>query len=210
MQPATEPSQVLSPRIYALILTSPRLRRMLLPQGLLPSPYEVLSYHSTLILHDAGGNQATVRRTQRIRFLQDGVSGLLDHTWGDGVVLTSYHNEAGILEDSFRDEGRRHLVIGLRQPMRRGDILTFGVVRTAMVGFTEDEEWLETVIDHPAGQLSRSIVFPKARPCLCASLEHEGCERPLSIVALPDGRTTVGFDIPRPHANTPYTIRWAW
>ncbi len=200
----------MSPRVYALILTSPRLKRMLLPQGLLPNPYEVLSYHSTLILHDDAGARATVQRTERIRFLQDGVSAILDHIWGDGVVVTSYHNEAGSVEDSFRDEGRRHLVIGLKRPMYRGEILTFRVARTAMVGFTREEEWLETTIDHPAGCLSRSVVFPKGRPCLRASLHYKDLEQPLPITLLPDGRTMISFFMPRPRADTPYTIRWIW
>src|SRR5450759_5134567 len=144
MQPAaTEPSLIVSPRIYSLILTSPRLRRMLLPAGLLTSPYEILDYQATLFLHDPKGIKATFQRTERIRFLQDGVAGIMDHFWGDGVALTSYRNDVGVLRDSLRDAGRRHLVIGLERPMSRGEELTFGVKRTAMVGFTNQEEWLE-------------------------------------------------------------------
>src|SRR5450830_831649 len=134
VQPAaTEPSLIVSPRIYALILTSPRLRKILLPGGLLTSPYEILDYQATLFLHDPKGIKATFQRTERIRFLQDGVAGIMDHFWGDGVALTSYRNDAGVLADSFRDEGHRHLVIGLDRPMGRGEELGFQVARTAMV-----------------------------------------------------------------------------
>ncbi len=183
---------------------------MLLPQGLLPSPYEILSYESTLILHDASGNKATVKRNQQVRFLQDGIAGMLDHVWGDGVALTAYHNEAGVLRDLFLDEGKRHLVVGFKRPMCRGEMLTFRVERTAMVGFTGDEEWLETTIDHPTAHLSRSIVFPKERPCLQANLDCEGHEHPLPIRVLAGGRTLVGFHIAKPRVETPYTIRWIW
>ncbi|MCH8193606.1 MAG: hypothetical protein IIA65_06275 [Planctomycetes bacterium] len=40
----TERLQVVSSRIYSLILTSPSLRRKLLPQGLVRSPFEVLDF----------------------------------------------------------------------------------------------------------------------------------------------------------------------
>ena len=204
-----EPSPVVSPRIYALILSSPRLRRMLLPQGLLPSPYEILDYQSTLILHDHKGIKATLERRQRIRFVQNGVAGIMDHIWGDGVV-TYYENEAGSLEDSFRDEGRRHLVIGLRRPMGRGESLAFRVRRAVMVGLTGDREWVETTIDHPVERLKHTIVFPKERPCQVAALHHEGRTIPLTVTRLADGKTRVEFDLRRPSAQTPYTVRWSW
>ena len=211
MQPAaTEPSLIVSPRIYSLILTSPRLRRMLLPAGLLTSPYEILDYRATLFLHDPKGVKATFHRTERIRFLQDGVAGIMDHFWGDGVALTSYQNDAGVLKDSFRDEGHRHLGIGLKRPMSRGEELTFDVVRTAMVGFTREEEWLETMIDHPAGRLNCGVLFPKSRPCHQATLHYEDRKLPLPITRLADGRTRVGFNLREPQARTPYTIRWSW
>lgn len=183
---------------------------MLLPQGLATNPYEVLDYQSVLTLEDAEGVRARVRRSEQIRFLQDGVSGILDHTWGDGVVLTYYHNDAGRLEDSFRDQGRHHLVIGLKRPMGRGETLVFGAERLAIAGFTNEEEWLETRIDHRADHLARSIVFPKERPCLRASLHYEGLETALRIVKLADKRTVVGFDVRQPMVDTPYTIRWLW
>ena len=55
---------------------------MLLPEGLTSSPYEVLDYDSTLTLHDRKGNRANIRRRQAVRFLQDGVSAILDHCRG--------------------------------------------------------------------------------------------------------------------------------
>src|SRR4051794_35669641 len=101
---------VVSARAYALMLTSRNLASRLLPEGLFSSPYEVLDYDAQLTLHDARGAWATFWRRQRVRFLQDGVSAILDHAWGAGVVATHYDNSAGSLDDSFVDEGRRHLV----------------------------------------------------------------------------------------------------
>src|SRR5215207_9794005 len=90
-------SPLVSAQVYALIWTSPRLRRLLLPGGLIGSPYEVLDYRATLVLHDRKGMRATFRRRQRVRFLHDGVGAVLDHAWGDGIVLTAYDNDAGTL-----------------------------------------------------------------------------------------------------------------
>ena len=128
---ATDSASVVSPNIYSLIATSPRLRRMLLPEGILASPYEVLDYDATLTLGDTKGIKADFQRTETVRFLQSGVAGILDHVWGDGVALTYYHNEAGNLEDSFNDQGRCHLVIGFKRAMRRGETMKFDVMRTA-------------------------------------------------------------------------------
>src|SRR5437868_4489971 len=100
------PGEVVSARIYALILSSPRLKQQLLPQGLICSPYEILDYHATLVLHDPQGRSATFVRTQRVRFLQDGVSAVLDHCWGDGVLVADYAHSAGVVGESFKDEGR--------------------------------------------------------------------------------------------------------
>src|SRR5450756_227572 len=185
MHPATaQTPPIVSPRIYALILSSPRLRKMLLPTGVPTSPYEILDYQATLFLHDPKGVKATFQRTERIRFFHDGVAGIMDHFWGDGVALAFYRNDAGILKDSFRDQGRRHLVVSLKRPMGRGEELSFDVVRSAMAGFTEEEEWLETTLDHPAQHLSRSIVFPKYRPCLSARLQYDGHQVDLPITCL--------------------------
>src|SRR5262245_48042183 len=108
-------ASVVSSDAYGLILGSPRLRRALLPQGIRISPYDVLDYRATLVLHDVKGAKATFHRTQKVRFLQDGVRAILDHAWGDGILLTHYEHSAGPLEDSFMDHGRRHLVIDLKR-----------------------------------------------------------------------------------------------
>lgn len=116
-----EPVHVVSSRISALILTSPRLKRQLLPQGLITSPYTILDYRATLVLRDEKGVVATFERAEHIEFQQQGGGAILDHFWGDGVALGAYANSAESIGDSFRDEGRRHLVIGLERPMARGE-----------------------------------------------------------------------------------------
>jgi hypothetical protein len=183
---------------------------MLLPQGLVSSPYEILDYDVTLILHDRRGARATFRRRQEVRFLQDGVGGMLDHAWGHGVLVTNYQTDAGSLEDTIRDEDRRHLVLGFKRRMARGERLAFQVERTAMVGFTEGHEWTGTTLDHPSQRLASRIVFPKSRPCWQATLMFEGTKIVLPAKRLASGRTLVQFAISRPRAYTPYTVRWHW
>lgn len=205
-----ESSNVVSSEIYGFILSSDRLQRAILPDGLISSPYEILDYRVSLTLHDSAGAHATFERTQRIRFLQDGVSAILDHAWGDGVLLTHYNNTAGTLEDSFKDQGKRHLVIALKRAMGKGETLDFDVTRTSMVGFTQPEEWQETTIDHPINHLSCRTVFPKERPCREATLHCDGFQVPLPVLQQPDGRTFVRCEVLRPKSHLPYTVRWSW
>lgn len=197
-------------RVYGRLLASRRLRRQLFPGGLTASPYEILDYQGVLTLLDPEGRWVIFRRTQTVRFLQDEVSSILDHLWGDGISLAAYHHSAGQLAESIRDGDRRHLVIDLQRPMRRGETLVFEVERTAMVGFTEQNEWLETTIDHPIRQLGQQIIFPKARPCRRAELVVADLVIPLNPATGTDGRTTLRYSVPSPESHTPYLVRWRW
>lgn len=201
---------VISASGYAWLLRDPWLRRAVLPGGLLTTPYEVLDYQSVLTLQNAEGTRATFARRQDIRFLHDGVTAILDHAWGDGILATDYANDAGRLEGSYNDVGRHHLVVALRRRMGRGESLSFRVRRETMVGFTEGEEWLETTVDHPVARLSPSIVFPKDRPCRRAVLQAGRRLVPLTVARRRSGQTVVRVEILQPWANFPYTIRWSW
>jgi hypothetical protein len=207
---APPPIDVVSPKVYGLILASESLRSRLLPEGPIGSPYEILDYRATLVLDGPDGHRATFHRTQQVCFLQNGVSAILDHFWGDGVQLVDYRNTAGPIGDSFKDQGRRHLVIDLEHAMGRGEVLTFNVERTALVGFTADEEWLEMTIDHPIRRLTRTIVFPHDRPCRSASLVVGEQVSPLEVKRTRDGRSLLQVRISNPKSDTPYTIHWSW
>src|SRR5258708_410686 len=125
----TSPEQVVSAAAYNLILTSPKLSKLLLPEGLLPSPYKVINYQLTVRLLDTRGLRTSFERRQVIQFQQNGVGALLDHAWGDGVLLSHYDNDAGRLGDALRDGDRRHLVVQLPRATSRGDLLAFNVKR---------------------------------------------------------------------------------
>jgi len=204
-----ESVSVVSPRVYAQILTSP-IGAQLLPEGLFGSPYEVLDYRSALVLHDHKGRTATFTRTQRIRFLQDGVSAILDHCWGAGLLLAEYRHSGGSIGETFKDEGRRHLVIRLKRAMRRGEELRFTVERTVLVGFTEEREQLETTIDHPVQRIALEVVFPRERPGRSAVLELGDESLPMPVLRSRWGRTLLHVQILGAQAHTPYVIRWTW
>ncbi len=203
-------NDVVSARITALILGSPRLRQQLLPEGPLISPYEILDYRSILVLKDQKGAEAVFQRTQRVRFLQDGVEAILDSFWGDGVLLTAYRHSAGAIADSFKDEGRRHLVIALPRRMRRGEVLTFTVSRTVMEGFTGRHQLLETVIDHPLGRLDIAIRAPQTRRFEQVEMQVGTGPKAIFVASAPPGGTLARIYIPRARSHTRYALRWRW
>jgi hypothetical protein len=202
---------VVSARGYAKILTSKRLQTLLLPEGILRSPYEILDYRVVLAIEDRRGMRATFHRTQTIRFLQPGVSAILDHAWGSGVVATAYHTDAGQLEDSFLDAGKQHLVLRLARQMAAGDTLTFSVDRTTMAAFVLDHQWwMETTIDHPILRLRVGVRYPAGRHPRWAVVNHLGEQRSLPVRVRPDGNAAVEFDTKAPLPHVPYVILWRW
>ena len=201
-------SSLLSVDFWARLKHDPALEHALFPEGTDRTPYEVLDYDAVLVLIDGGG-RAILRRIERIRFLQEGVSALLDHAWGDGV-LAGYHNDAGTIRASFKDGAYRHLVIDLGRQMTRGSELTFRVVRERMAAFLHAEEWVETVIDHPVRRMKRMVLFPKERPCHQAVLTFGGDTITVPIEEFADGRTRIWFEILEPVPNVPYRLTWSW
>jgi hypothetical protein len=208
--PPPSPCAVVSATAYATILRTPHLRRLLLPEGLLPSPYAVLAFDATLLLQDPLGRRATFIRHQTVQFAQDGVGAVLDHIWGDGIALTDYWSDAGRLIGSIRDGPRQHLVLALGRRTRRGELLSFQVRRRAMAAFLGPEEWVTTVVDHPVAQLRRTVVFPRQRPGRLAVLDVNGQRTRLPIAPDAQGRTRVTVAVPAPVAHTAYTVRWLW
>src|SRR5713226_3123280 len=174
------PSPLVSKPVYGLVASSDRLRSLLSPESVLEHPYEVLDYDGVLTLHDQKGLKATFKRRERVRFLQDGVGGMLEHLWGDGITV-GFSNNAGMIGDTIRDAKARHLIVELKRSMAKGEELEFAVKRINMVGFTKSREWLETVVDHPISKLTRSVVFPSSLPCQEATLSWGG-----QAIALPE------------------------
>ena len=49
--------------------------------------YEVLEYEATLELADPGGERATFKKREKVRYLQDNIVACLDQAWGDGEIF---------------------------------------------------------------------------------------------------------------------------
>jgi len=188
-----------------------RLWEKLRYQGL----YAIIAYDSTLELLDPRGDQAVFTRRERIRFLQDNVVALHDHAWGDGQLFASYRCQPGVPVDIYPDGSRHNVLISLRETKNKGDILELWIERVVHAGFTQDEEWLETEIDHWMEQLHLSIIFPQERPCRRATLSRRSTAKTValpqdSFALLPDGRQRLAWETAHPKLHDCYTIKWAW
>jgi hypothetical protein len=205
----TQSLKPLSPS-QRLILESPRLCKALLPEDANSSPYEILDYDATLVLHDVRGARATFHRAQRIRFAQNGVSALMDHAWGDGVLITNYQHTAGHLADSFKERGKRHLVIELERAMAQGEELEFSVERESMEMFGAENGWVTMMVEHPIRRMRRVVVFPEGRRPWNAILNVSGELTPVEIRSDLLGRAVIDVVIQSPIPHVPYTIHWLW
>ncbi|HEY5522195.1 MAG TPA: hypothetical protein VIK21_03315 [Desulfuromonadaceae bacterium] len=177
--------------------------------------YEILDYRSTLDLWDPTGEKATISRRQAIRFLQDNVVAIHDHAWGDGKLFDKYHCQPGVPVDYYQDGSKHNVLISLRETKNRGDVTEFLVERTIAGGLLEKTEWLETEVDHLTARLCLSIIFPKARPCLRATLTSKNANKTVvldgrAFKTLESGRQELNLTISRPKLHETYTVKWDW
>jgi hypothetical protein len=177
--------------------------------------YEILDYRSILDLLDLTGEEAHVSRRQVIRFLQDNIVAIHDHAWGDGKLFAKYECCPGIPVDFYQDGSRWNVLISLRETKYRGDVIEFSAKRTVTGGFLQENEWWETEVDHLTSRLAISIIFPKARPCLRATLtrQHGGKTEVLDgrhFKTLGSGRQELSLTIARPTLHERYLIKWEW
>jgi len=177
--------------------------------------YEILDYRSTLDLHDETGERATISRYQMIRFLQDNVVAIHDHAWGDGELFAKYHCHPGTAVDFYRDGSMWNVLVSLRETKNRGDTIPFTVERTIAGGFLAKSEWLETEVDHLTSRLHLSVIFPKTRPCLRATLTRKTAGKTevldeRNFRTLPSGRQELNFSLSRPKLHECYLVKWDW
>jgi hypothetical protein len=177
--------------------------------------YEILDYRSTLDLSDPTGEEVHISRRQVIRFLQDNIVAIHDHAWGDGKLFAKYECSPGIPVDFYQDGAKWNVLVSLRETKNRGEVMEFSAKRTVTGGFLQENEWWETEVDHLTSRLAISIIFPKVRPCLRATLtrQHGGKVEVLDgrhFQMLGSGRQELSLTIARPTLHERYLIKWEW
>jgi hypothetical protein len=177
--------------------------------------YEILDYRSTLDLLDATGEKAIISRRQVIRFLQDNIVAIHDHAWGDGKLFAKYKCRPGVPVDFYQDGSKHNVLISLRETKNRGDVMEFSAERTIAGGFLKQNEWLETEVDHLTTHLRLAIIFPKARPCLRATLTRKTVGKTEVLderhfKTLGSGRQELSLAISRPKLHECYLVKWDW
>ena len=188
-----------------------KLLSRLLNEGI----YEVLEYESTLELKDKSGKEASFRKRERVRYLQDNIIAYQDQAWGDGEILLNYKCSPGYPVDQYRPGHKTYILISLREIKNRGDLDEFIIKWNIRNGFLRKTELWETTVSHPTKHLKINIIFPKNRPPLNVTL-NEGTHQKNQILdknyqnQLPDGRWLVSWGIKRPQKNKEYILKWSW
>jgi hypothetical protein len=177
--------------------------------------YEVLDQSRTVTLHDPKGRVASVDTTQRVRFRQNHIAGLLDHVWGDGHILQEYRCSPGVPVDRYK-EGTRHVVlISLREHKNRGDELIFTTHRQVIGGFTRASECWETEVYNRTRRLGVCILFPRQRRCRRATIVMKSTGQTVALGPscrrfLPDGRQELVWACNEPKLQDRYLLSWEW
>lgn len=177
--------------------------------------YEILEYESTLELHDEKGENATLHKRLRVKFLQNNVIAFEDYVWGDGEILADYQISPGVVADRYQEGDRWNLLISLRETKNKGDVSEFHIQRTAKHGFTNEDEWNQTEIRRPTRHLQMNIIFPKSRRCQHAVMKQRRHNRTFVLGVdhfydLPDGRQLLRWESNKVYPYDVITIKWSW
>ena len=177
--------------------------------------YQILNYDTTLELVDTKGKTAIFKKRQRIKFLQDYISTFQDYAWGDGKIFANYNCSPGTVVDRYQEGDRWNILISLRETKNNGDIEEFYIKRTALNGFTQPAESLQTEIRHQTKHLKVTIIFPKSRRCQRAILLQRSRHQSLVLgpehfTTLPDGRQRLSWETTKIKRFEIYTTKWHW
>ena len=177
--------------------------------------FEVLDFDASLELLDPRGEQAVLIRHQKIKVLQDNVVAVLDHVWGDGELLAEYDCQPGIPVDFYGDGSIHNVLISLREPRGRGDIIDLWIRRVVRGGFCRPQEWLETEVNYWMQSMRQRIIFPSKRHCRGATISRRWGNRTLPLgknhfTFMSDGRQQLEWRTSHPKLHDRYTIKWDW
>lgn len=177
--------------------------------------YEVLEYESTVMLHDRDGKRATVKKRERVRYLQDNIIAYQDQVWGDGEIMKGYRCSPGVPVDEYRSGHKTLVLISLREEKRKGDIDEFNITWGMKNGFLIEDGYWATAISHKTKQVRVNVIFPKDRPPLHTAAVDSARKRKnsagkLSLSQRPDGRWLVAWQMKAPRQFDNYLLKWKW
>lgn len=177
--------------------------------------YQVLEYETTLELLDPQGKNATVKKRQKVRFLQDNILAYQDQAWGDGKILLNYQCSPGVPVDQYRTGHKTNNLISLREIMNKGDITEFNIKWDWKDGFLVKTGFWGTRIDHRTKFVKVQIIIPESRPPLFASMTEINRKKTQVMEEagrkkLPDGRWLITWEKEYPKLYETYLLKWEW
>jgi len=177
--------------------------------------YEVLDHTVTLELQDKNGQQALVRKRQKVRYLQNNIIAYQDQAWGDGEILLDYRCTPGTVVDKYRPGQKTLLLISLRETKHRGDVDEFNIQWRTRNGFLRETELWETVVSHKTKKLKIQVIFPLSRPPRRVWIIENLCRRKRRLgegaqTRMRDGRWLVAWETIKPRLNEQYQLQWDW
>lgn len=177
--------------------------------------YEVLEYESVLELKDERGEKATVKKREKVRYLQDNIIAYQDQAWGDGKILVNYCCSPGIPVDRYRSGYKTHILLSLRDVKHRGDVDEFHIQWGIERGFLLKTGFWGTEVSHPTREMTVKIIFPKNRPPVRVMMVERNQKRTKKVdedarVQLPDGRWMIEWEKHQPPLYEQYILKWEW
>ncbi len=177
--------------------------------------YEVLEYESTLELKDKRGEEAIVRKREKVRYLQDNIIAYQDQAWGDGEILLNYRCTPGTPVDRYRAGYKTHILISLRRVKSKGYIDDFNIEWGIKHGFLLQTGFWATEINHRTRKMKVTVIFPKNRPPLRVLMVEKNRQQSYDLgkdaqVQLPDGRWQATWEKNQPRLYEQYIFNWEW
>lgn len=177
--------------------------------------YEVLDYETTLELHDSKGKKATLRKSEKVRYLQDHIIAYQDQAWGDGKILVNYRCSPGFLVDRYRLGYKTLVLISLRKVKNKGDVDEFNIQWEIRNGFLKRTGFWASEINHRTKRIKVSLTFPKTRPPQRIFVQEKNSQRSHdlgnnTLIRLPNGKWLVEWEKTQPRLYEQYILNWEW
>jgi hypothetical protein len=177
--------------------------------------YEVLDYEMFLELHDVKGINATYRKHEEVKYLQNNVIAYHDQAWGDGKILQVFSCSPGRAVDRYRLGHKTLTLISLRQVRNRGDRDALKIRWKMKNTFIRNVEEWTTSVSHRTRKMGINVIFPAKRPPLKMTMIEVNRQKEIALgkeqlTQMPDGRWQVSWNKNEPHLYEDYTFRWEW